>query len=326
MSEQVSIIVPLYNAAPYIAETLRSLLAQTYSDFLVYVVDDLSTDESPAIVKQLAQEDTRVQYHRMSQKGGRPAPTKNEGVRLAKGQYIAFCDHDDWWAPNKLERQVAYMEDHPEVTLLGCNVEIVDTERNKSLGNFWSNPHILQKGDLRHLVLEGPILATTTCLLGRAAYLKQHPFDETYIGADEYDLSLHAVLDNSQQVALLPETLAYWRWHESSLSHSAAHASRAAQDEEYFAEKLLARGDLTPEEEAQVKDRLWMVRRRSANSLLVAGKRAEARRLYQAVLKESRGSERAVKLILFLDRLVPPLARWLVAAKKQYSYVRPTFR
>ena len=149
----------------------------------------------------------------MPKKGGCPATTKNEGVRLAHGEFVAFCDHDDWWDPEKLMRQVTYFHEHPRVNLLGCNVEIIDTQKGRSLGTFWQRPEQITEATIRQLVLDGPIFATTTCIIGRREFLRQHPFDERLLGSDEYDLSLHAALDDPRQVAVLPQTLAFWRWH-----------------------------------------------------------------------------------------------------------------
>lgn len=326
-AEKISIIIPLYNAEAYIAETVQSVLKQTFSDFWLYIIDDFSTDGGGKIAKKLAVEHPdKIHYLKMPKKGGCPAPTKNQGVRLAKGEYIAFLDHDDWWEPTKLAKQAAYLDTHPQVNLLGCNVAVMDTDRQKTLGIFWSHPEDLIDADYRRLALEGPIFASSTCMIGRADFLRQHPFDEAYIGADEYDLSLHAALDNPAQVAILPEVLAYWRWHATSLSHSPQAAERSAKDEEYFAAKLLKRSDLSETERQAVQERLWLVRRRAANTLLAEGKRAAAQQLYQEILAHSQHPGRAVRVISLLDRLVPPLARLIVTTKKHYSYAKPIFR
>jgi glycosyltransferase involved in cell wall biosynthesis len=324
--ETVSVVIPLYNAEAFIADTIQSVLDQTLTDLKIYVIDDLSTDTSPEIVKKIAAKNPKVEYHLAPKKGGCPAPTKNVGIDLAQGTYIAFIDHDDWWEPTKLEKQVAYLEAHTEVNLVGCNVEIVDTDHNRSLGNFWTHPEELAHADLRRLAFEGPVFASTTCMIGRASFLKKHHFDTAYIGADEYDLSIHSLLDDAKQVVILPEVLAYWRWHSSSLSHSAQAAARSAKDEEHFAKKLLDRTDLTDEERDSVQKRLWSVRRIYANSLLAEGKRTEARKLYKDILAHSDSGDGLTKLVLVLDSIAPPLAQALIQFKKRYSYAKPVFR
>lgn len=103
----VSIIMPAYNCEKYIAEAIRSVLAQTYSNWELLIVDDCSTDDTEAIVASF--EDKRIHYQRNAQNKG-AALTRNEALKIAQGKYIAFLDADDLWAPEKLEKQIAFME------------------------------------------------------------------------------------------------------------------------------------------------------------------------------------------------------------------------
>ena len=321
--ERVSIVIPLYNAEKFIEETIRSILSQTFQDIRIYVIDDLSTDGSVASVKHLCEEDSRVEYHLMPRKGGYPAPTKNEGIRLSKGFYVAFCDHDDWWHPEKLAKQVEYLDQHPEVTILGCNVEIVDTTNKQSLGTYWKDVADFSTSNIRQLVLDAPIFATTSCMVGRRDYLLKNLFDERFMGCDEYDMSLHAALDDPHQITLLPEVLAYWRWHSDSLSHSSKAAARALKDETIFAEKILSRSDLSEPEREQVVTRLTQIIRRAANEALEEGQISTARTHY---IQASRRGDRLSKVLLLTLSLVPPLAKAIVTRKRSYSHNKPVFR
>jgi glycosyltransferase involved in cell wall biosynthesis len=116
----VSIIVPTYNRAQVLADTLRAILAQTFPDFEAIVVDDGSPDGTAAAVEALG--DARIRYRRIANTG-RPAGPRNIGLAMARGRYIAFCDDDDPWFPAKLARQVAYLESHPQAGLVCCNAE-----------------------------------------------------------------------------------------------------------------------------------------------------------------------------------------------------------
>ena len=109
----VSVVVGVYNKERYVGECLRSVLAQTYGDFELIVVDDCSTDRSVAEIQAIR--DARVRFIPLSVNSRRPAVPRNRGVELAQGKYIAFLDADDRWLPGKLEKQVAFMEAHPEV-------------------------------------------------------------------------------------------------------------------------------------------------------------------------------------------------------------------
>lgn len=105
----VSVIMPTYNCGAYIADSVRSVIAQTVTDWELQIVDDCSTDDTRAIVEQLAAQEPRIHYRCLAQNGG-PAAARTEALRRASGQYIAFLDSDDLWTPDKLEKQIAFME------------------------------------------------------------------------------------------------------------------------------------------------------------------------------------------------------------------------
>ena len=103
----VSIIMPTYNCGRFISESIDSVLAQTYTAWELLIVDDCSTDNTAEIVA--AYNDPRIHYLRNEQNEG-AALTRNKALRAVKGRYIAFLDSDDLWHPDKLERQIAFME------------------------------------------------------------------------------------------------------------------------------------------------------------------------------------------------------------------------
>lgn len=103
----VSIIMPSYNCAKFIEESIRSVLAQTYTNWELLIVDDCSKDNTAEIVKSF--NDPRILYQRNKHNSG-AAVTRNIALRLAKGRYIAFLDSDDLWMPTKLEKQIEFIE------------------------------------------------------------------------------------------------------------------------------------------------------------------------------------------------------------------------
>ncbi|WP_026517403.1 glycosyltransferase family 2 protein [Butyrivibrio sp. MC2021] len=106
----VSIIVPVYNAASYISKTIQMVGAQTYKDWELILVDDASTDGSADLIEKLiAAQGKRIKLIRKKVNGG-PAAARNAGIGASSGRYIAFLDADDIWKPEKLEKQVAFME------------------------------------------------------------------------------------------------------------------------------------------------------------------------------------------------------------------------
>lgn len=121
----VSVVIPAFNAEAFIAHTLDSVLAQTYQNFEVWVVDDGSCDQTAAIVEQFMQQDQRIRL--LHQKNAGVAAARNLGIQHAQGDYIAPLDADDIWYPQKLEKQVRCLQEAgPEVGLVYAWSEAID--------------------------------------------------------------------------------------------------------------------------------------------------------------------------------------------------------
>lgn len=103
----VSIITPCYNGEKYVAQTIRSVLAQTYTNWEMILVDDGSSDASARIIRQFAQSDPRIRL--LQQENAGSAAARNVGIRAARGRYLALLDADDLWEPEFLEQQLAFM-------------------------------------------------------------------------------------------------------------------------------------------------------------------------------------------------------------------------
>lgn len=110
MNDLVSIIMPSYNTGRFIKETVESVVAQTYPNWELIIVDDCSTDHTDQIIKELLN-DTRIHYIKNEKNSG-AAVSRNRALREAKGRWIAFLDSDDLWHPEKLEKQLQFMEEN----------------------------------------------------------------------------------------------------------------------------------------------------------------------------------------------------------------------
>ena len=110
-SPLVSVIMPCYNMASFVIETIRSVQAQTYTPWELLIVDDASTDTTVDLIRGLSEEDPRIQLQVKPSHSG-IADSRNQCLKQAKGRYIAFLDADDVWHPDKLERQVRFMQEH----------------------------------------------------------------------------------------------------------------------------------------------------------------------------------------------------------------------
>lgn len=120
----VSIITPVYKCEQYIRETLDSVLAQTYTNWEMLLADDCTPDNSAQIIAEYIEKDHRFKYIKLSQNGG-PAVARNVALENAKGRYIAYLDADDIWFPEKLEKQIAYMNEN-NILFTCCDYEKIE--------------------------------------------------------------------------------------------------------------------------------------------------------------------------------------------------------
>ncbi len=111
LNKLVSIITPLYNAEKYIETTIQSVQYQTYKNWEMIIVDDCSKDRGPEIVKKYIENDNRIKLMKLEKNSG-GAVARNRAIKEAKGKYIAFLDSDDLWYPEKLEKQLKFMEEN----------------------------------------------------------------------------------------------------------------------------------------------------------------------------------------------------------------------
>lgn len=138
----VSIITPTYNCARFIKETIRSVQAQTYQNWEMIISDDCSTDNTREIIAPYLDSDKRIKYI-CNEKNSGAAITRNNALKLAQGRWIAFLDSDDLWLPEKLERQITFMETN-HYSFSYHQYEEID-EASKSLGVAVSGPKKISK-------------------------------------------------------------------------------------------------------------------------------------------------------------------------------------
>lgn len=207
---QVSVIIPTYNSARYLPAAIDSALAQTLRDFELIVVDDGSTDETAAILCSYG--DRLLALH---QDNRERSAARNAGIRAASGEFIAFLDADDLWLPDKLDRQVAALRDHPEVVLVYCQAAYIDTEgrptRFRGKDKSGDNASDLVIADRTRDLLLGNVVAGggSTPVVRRRALDISGLFDESLIYPEDWGLWTR--LARLGPFAYIPQPLACYR-------------------------------------------------------------------------------------------------------------------
>lgn len=127
---KVSIILPVYNAEKFLDETITSILNQSFEDFEFIIINDESKDKSPDIIKKYFKKDKRIIFVNNEKNLG-CVNTRNRGLRMANGEYIAVMDSDDVSLRDRFKIQVNYLDKHPEIFLIGGSAIVIDEEGNK---------------------------------------------------------------------------------------------------------------------------------------------------------------------------------------------------
>ncbi|MGP1620905.1 MAG: glycosyltransferase family 2 protein [Candidatus Cryptobacteroides sp.] len=124
----VSIITPCYNSAKYIGQMIESVQSQTYTNWELLITDDCSTDNSKEIIDSYIKSDPRIKYFKLNTNSG-AGIARNNSIEKAVGRYIAFCDSDDMWRAEKLEKQIRFMQDN-NYEFCHCNTLVIDENNN----------------------------------------------------------------------------------------------------------------------------------------------------------------------------------------------------
>lgn len=188
----VSVITPTFNYGALIGETLDSLRRQTLADWECVVVDDGSTDDTAEVVARFARDDARFRYVRQANR--RQAAAKNAGLAATAGRYVQFLDADDLIEPRKFERQVEYLERHPEVDILYGGVRYFRTDRpGERLRSMCGEdrpwmPETSGRGrDVLSALVENNIMVINAPLVRRGVIESVGPFDERLPPAEDWD-------------------------------------------------------------------------------------------------------------------------------------------
>jgi glycosyltransferase involved in cell wall biosynthesis len=218
----VSVIMPAYNVAPYIGEAIESVLAQTFTDFELLVVDDGSTDDTAAIAKRFADGDSRIRLLRQDNRG--LAAARNTALRHARAGALALLDSDDLWMPRFLEAQLAMLDARPDVDIVTGNARTLGSHEDGFPARPWPDPRPWP--DL-WTILGDELSVFIMSVLRRRVYDTIGGFDEMLRTNEDFDFWLRAALAGFR-FARNDEPLGCYRRRDDSLSASEVRMLRGA--------------------------------------------------------------------------------------------------
>ncbi|MCP3178429.1 glycosyltransferase [Desulfuromonas sp. KJ2020] len=220
-SPKVSVLLSVYNGEKYLPEALDSIFAQTFQDFELIVVDDGSTDRTPEILLQYR--DSRTLIYRNQENMGLTR-SLNLGLKFCRGDYVARMDADDISAPQRLERQVRFLEENPDHALVGSSYCILDDDGKKTgLVEVLTDSESLKKG-----LIQQNWFGHGSVVMRRKALESVGGYNEEYLYAQDYDLFLR--ISEHFEVANLSAPLFFWRKALGGISQ------RKAQEQQAFAQ------------------------------------------------------------------------------------------
>ncbi len=232
---RVSVIIPTYNAERYISATIGSVLAQTFQDFEILIVDDGSPDKSIEICKQFT--DSRIKIIRQANRGLPGA--RNTGVRHAQANYIAFLDADDIWHPEKLEKHVEHLNNAPHVGISFSYSAFINEVGD--LTGLYQKPKKLQGITPGYVLCRNPVGNGSAAVIRRAVFeeikrpndlhgvVEDQYFDESFRRAEDVDFWMRISLQTAWQLEGLPQVLTFYRITSGGLSASALHQLEALE-------------------------------------------------------------------------------------------------
>ncbi|MEW5988917.1 MAG: glycosyltransferase [Chloroflexota bacterium] len=234
MTARVSVIIPTYNRASLVVEAIQSVLGQSFGNYEIIVANHGSTDETAA---RLAALSGPIRCLAMEQTG-RPAVPRNQAIRMAQGEFLAFLDDDDLWHPHYLERQVALLDENGEIGLTYAGVRYLYPDG--ALGEPDMAPYYQRANHLFDHLLDGCFIYPSMMVVRRTLVERVGLFDEGLPTGEDYDFILR--LAYATRAGCITEPLVIIRRHPASVSQQAQ--SRSYQAAAAVLEQFMARNPL----------------------------------------------------------------------------------
>ena len=210
----ISVIMPVYNGELYLAEAIDSILAQTFTDFELLIVDDRSEDNSAAIIRSYEERDPRVRFFQLEKNRGQ-ADARNRGFASATGAYITNMDCDDVSLPARLEKQVAFLRAHPDIGGVGTCCRVINAELSTTSFDFMVPP---QHALIALNMFFGVSFVGATVMFRSEFLAAVGGYKPGTRVSPDLELSLRLLWQTPIKFANLPERLYIYRKHDSALS------------------------------------------------------------------------------------------------------------
>ncbi len=208
----VSVVIPAYQCAQYIAGAVESVLIQSYSDREVIVVNDGSPD-SALLETALRPYRDKIRY--IKQPTGGPASARNRGILEARGEHIAFLDADDYWCSDHLAKQMALLQQDPDLDLVYCDCILVKDE--KPLTRAFNEQPQVGRVTFDSLLVEDCAIGTSTTVVSRNAIMRAGAFDPSFIRCEDFDMWLRMAFAGAR-MAYHSDAQVFHRISDTSLS------------------------------------------------------------------------------------------------------------
>ena len=211
---KVSVITVTYNRQDFIREAIESVLTQSFTDWELLIIDDASTDQTQSIANEYIAKDARIKYYKNDKNLG-IARTRNRGLELARGEYIAPLDSDDVWLDkNKLQKQVEFLDINQDYALLGGGIMHIDAKSK----NIKKVLYPVYDSMIRNIILQFNPFPQSSLLYRKKAALECGGYSESYQISDDYDLWLKMGL--KYKFTNIPQVLTGYRIHTSNITHT----------------------------------------------------------------------------------------------------------
>ena len=213
---QVSVLMPAYNSGKYVTQAIESVLAQTWRDFELIVIDDGSSDSTLEMIEKCAARDPRIRV--ITQPNAGLSTTLNRGINLAGNEWIFRMDNDDLMRPNRIERQLAFIAEHPELSVASSLVRHIDGN-NRVIGK--DNSKLFTYEAIDRLIAANGLVSFShpAVAFRKSAVLAVGGYRKEFFPAEDIDL-WNRLVENGYKVLVQPEYLLDYRMHGNSATIS----------------------------------------------------------------------------------------------------------